>query len=144
MQSCVQDANYVRYSKQITHLLIKLAKNPLKYVNTNNCIYAITCNDCNMVNIGQTGRMVSDRIAGHRSDIKQSILGNNKLVETADHFKTTKHSSYSVAVLDNNKNWTINDRLFYEDLYIAKLKTLKPQGMNSRHNDIVKYFYSII
>jgi len=111
---------------------------------TSNCIYAITCNDCKYVNIGQTGRMLSDRIAGHRSDIKLSKLGNEKAIETAEHFKNFNHSGFNVTLLDHNSNWNINDRLFFEDLYIAKLKSLSPNGMNNRHNDIVKYFYKAI
>jgi hypothetical protein len=97
-----------------------------------------------MVNIGQTGRELSERISGHRSDIRQAKLGNEKLIETAEHFKTTNHSGYTVTILHQDNNWTVNDRLFYEDLYIAKLKTLQPRGMNRRHNDLVKYFYNII
>ena len=122
------------------HIKIKNGGN----CTTKNCIYAITCSECSKVNIGQTGRSISDRISGHRSDIKQNKLGNDKFIETAEHFKEKNHSTYTVSILNSNPNWNINDRLFFEDLYIAKLKTLHPYGINKRHNDLVKYFYSII
>jgi len=126
------------FTNQVTQKSIKI-KNGGNCISKN-CIYAITCNDCKQVNIGQTSQTLSERISGHQSDIKL----NNKLIETAEHFKKSSHSGYTITILDRNEKWDVNDRLFFEDFYISKLKTLHPNGMNRRHNDMVKYFYAVV
>ena len=105
---------------------------------TTNCIYAITCTDCSQVYIGQTGRSIAERLAGHRTDIKYQHMN----IETAAHFTTSKHKNYTITILDHNEKWTTQERQYNEDLYMCRLQTLHPGGMNKRHSDFVKEFYS--
>ena len=109
---------------------------------TANCVYAITCDNCHQVYIGQTGRSIAERLAGHRSDIKQFFQNNEKRVETAEHFAMTNHKTYTITILEHHNNWTLEDRLLAEDYYMSRLRTIHPEGMNKRHGDLVKYFYN--
>ena len=107
---------------------------------SSNCVYAITCKKCREMYVGETGTKLSVRMNGHRSDINL----NNKMVETAQHFNKKDHSvkDMQVTILEHNPQWSNYDRKQKEDLYIGILHTLQPQGMNRKHGEIVKYFYT--
>lgn len=125
-------------------------KHSKKYVNvinggncsTKNCIYAITCKQCDLLYIGQTIRSINERFIAHKSDIKL----NSKNIETVEHFNRANHSidDLQITILDHKSDWNTQDRLFQEDFFISRLKSQEPTGLNRRCGDLTKYFYRCI
>lgn len=112
---------------------------------TKNAVYVIHCPACYFQYVGETGRMVADRINEHKRDIRYC----RKESPVAKHFQD--HD-----VLDRDLLCTIVDssakdrniRLRLEEAWIRVLNTMTPSGMNQkleghhmitqkRHNGVV-------
>ena len=59
-----------RKGKSIGRELVHLKDN-ITEEQTNNCLYELTCEKCPMVCIGETGRELQSRVAGHRIKTKK-------------------------------------------------------------------------
>ena len=94
-------------------------------------IYLITCKRCNSQYVGQTKQPVSKRMNSHRFDINNfSDPAFSSMV--AGHFNLQDHclKDFSFMPVDVVKNDI--DRLCKETVWIHKLKTHNPSGLNSK------------
>jgi hypothetical protein len=95
-----------------------------------NLIYAIVCQRCNQIYIGETKTPLAVRFSDHIRSIRDRTA--NKPV--AVHFSSDGHSVDDVkitAILSTSGN-SDTRRHIAEQSLIAKLKTMKPDGMNTR------------
>ena len=115
---------------------------------TKNIIYAAECRKHKKLYIGQGKCQLNKRFCGHRFDIKKiSTKPLNKDVggtELSEHFSASPHSQSDlrVRILDNNPRWGNIYRWTMEDVYMRKLKTIEPDGMNVRHGIFARLFYN--
>lgn len=95
--------------------------------STKNVIYLITCTKCHLMYVGQTSRMLKERLNNHRSDIK---LHKNTAV--AKHFHLPQHNDkhLSIIPIHNIDNLNTTDRLHIEKQYMKTLNTIYPKGLN--------------
>lgn len=117
--------------------------------NTNNIIYIIICSHCSIKYIGQTKRTLRERMGEHYRDIKNNKTPSNQLDKITEHFNTKscniKHCMSAIIESD-----IIDDhiRRLKEALYIERLNTLTPDGMNIRQcktlpndlGDLINYY----
>lgn len=103
--------------------------------NTNcqskNVIYLISCKKCHKQYVGQTKQPVSKRMNSHKFDIT-NFKDPTFSTLVATHFNENNHSMADftfmpVDVINNSVN-----RLCKETFWIHKLKTLNPNGLNSK------------
>ncbi len=94
--------------------------------NTEGVIYLITCTKCNVQYVGQTGRRFVDRVKEHLYYIRK------KKEATGTHFSTDNHSNsdMKVQIIEKVMPNSINMRLERESMWINKLATKRPHGMN--------------
>ena len=94
--------------------------------NTVNVVYAIVCQACRKIYIGETGRALSVRLAEHLADIRKD---EHKPV--AEHFNSNGHSIQDVRALGL---WQVKGSAFerkHKEAYLIKhLGTVQPHGMN--------------
>lgn len=95
--------------------------------NSTNVIYVISCAKCNLLYVGQTARMLKERMNNHRSDI---LL--HKSTAVAIHFNLPAHT-YSdliiTPVLDIT-DFDVSERLTIEREFMSRLGSIYPEGMN--------------
>ena len=95
--------------------------------NSSNVIYVISCSKCNLLYVGQTARMVKERMNNHRSDI---LL--HKPTAISVHFNLPAHSYLDLLItpiLDITE-FDIPHRLNIEREFMSRLNTIYPAGMN--------------
>jgi hypothetical protein len=104
------------------------------YCNTANIIYLITCRQCKIQYIGETGRTLRDRIVDHRSAIKL-----RKRTPTAIHFNSSEHSVLDLQAIAIEKvtdtPLAIYTRKQREEFWQNKLNTKFPSGLNCMLTD---------
>ena len=92
-----------------------------------NVIYVISCRSCGLQYVGQTGNTLNERLRGHLFDIRS----NNQYKPVSRHFNQERHTLHDVNVTAVTQ--TTNDanvRLRTEEVWIAKLQTREPKGLN--------------
>jgi hypothetical protein len=99
--------------------------------STPNVVYAIQCDKCKKVMyVGETGRTLYERMQNHLSTIR------TKKVEepVAEHFcqKDHKISDFRFLALQNTPADDTTYRRVQENIWIKKLGTFKPDGLNSK------------
>ena len=96
--------------------------------NTVGVIYLISCNKCSKQYVGQTYRKFQVRIKEHIGDIR-----TNKDTVCAIHFNSQGHSldNLRVQIIEKVCPNTTHTLLEREKLWIQKLATRKPLGLNS-------------
>ena len=108
---------------------------------TSNIIYAARCKICDLIYIGETGKELRKRFSDHRYDAKNRPDNN----ELAQHISDKKHDfekDIEVAILHQGFK-SQDERVFYEDKYICKLGTFKPNGMNEKIGAYAKEMYAM-
>jgi len=95
-----------------------------------NMVYLITCNQCQIQYVGETGRSLRERLADHRSAIK---LKKNTPIGL--HFNLPKHSFLSlnivgIEIIKAQQN-VENNRKMREAFWQKKLDTVHPKGLNN-------------
>ena len=99
---------------------------------TTGCVYAAECTRHQVIYVGQTGRLVSSRFDGHRSDIKlkpdacgldSHFREHGCCVDDDLRISILEHVSGSRAL-----------REYREERWIARLQTFVPTGLNSSYN----------
>lgn len=95
--------------------------------NSKDVIYYITCRKCNASYIGQTARMLKERLNNHRSDIKLK-----RHTTIAIHFNEPRHSFKDLVILAISDLSAYNqlERNKIELAYMKKLDTIYPKGLN--------------
>lgn len=78
-----------------------------------NGVYRLSCNSCNAIYIGQTGRTLSCRINEHLTSWRKGIIGNSAFGNhlTAASHCFDKNQVNSVTLLHNNKKGKVLDKL---------------------------------
>ena len=114
-----------------------IAKEHLKYkirgyfnCQSENCIYCLICNCCNKRYIGESSQTVNNRLCGHESHIRNYHKHPGNPV--AQHFgiNLNKAQDYKIQILDQESDK--NQRLRLEEAWIFILKTLTPEGHNTK------------
>jgi len=106
-----------------------------------NVIYAAECTRHNLLYVGQTSTPLNTRFNGHRSDISKKP----ESCQLPKHF--SKHgcsfqNDLKVTILENNlPNEEI--RTTREDMWITRLKTLTPKGLNTDLHEYGRCFYKL-
>ena len=106
-------------------------QNPLNFTCTSeNLIYAIVCQRCSKIYIGETKNSLAIRFSAHR----RSIENNEPGYPVATHFNSEPHTLNDVkvtCVLSTAGN-SDKHRHTAEQSLIHKLNTMKPHGLNTR------------
>src|SRR5258705_11169182 len=91
-----------------------LHKPDTKTLKSGGDIYKITCKDCGLSYVGESGRPIKTRLAEHTRAIRNGDL----TYATATHAKNFGHvfDMDNVKILNNRRNW--NQRLWLEATYI--------------------------
>lgn len=97
--------------------------------HTRNCVYLITCTACGMQYVGETGNTILMRFTQHRYNILRKKETHTPLV---GHFLLHGWDAVQVSVLEANPRWSVAQRRRAERLWMAKLATLHPRGLNEK------------
>ena len=95
--------------------------------HTTNCIYLITCQKCTAQYVGQTKNTLLTRLQQHTYNIRHKKETQTHLV---NHFLQHGLFSLKITGLQSNLFWTLSNRLTAETLWINKLDTKFPKGLN--------------
>ena len=96
-----------------------------------NVIYCITCNYCNKLYIGETGRRLGDRFREHLRDVERNDKDASKPV--ARYFNLPNHSKQHRAVCGLSLHLGSSEsRKTPEQKFIFQIGTLNPHGINKR------------
>jgi len=96
--------------------------------NSKDVIYVISCLKCNKLYVGQTARMVKDRLNNHRSDIKLK-----KGTAISLHFNEPGHSikDLKITPIVDISEFQTQDRTKIEYEFMSLLNTTYPVGLNN-------------
>ena len=88
-------------------------------------VYIITCNKCEIQYVGETGTTVGLRMRGHRNKLQG---GDNKPIYR--HLRKESHnfSEAKLTIVQHVANH--NERRRCETIWIKRMKTLLPFGLN--------------
>jgi len=122
---------------------IKVHKDMLSTTTRSNVVYKIECSNCDASYVGQTKRLLKDRICEHRNHIKRN---SSQISVITNHRKNFNHDFdwNNVRVLDEETNY--KKRLISEMIHIKKQKC----GLNSQndtelldlvYHDLVQQFH---
>ena len=93
---------------------------------TPSVVYLITCTKCKIQYVGQTGNTIRERLYGHMADIR----AKNTFKPVSRHFGTEHDvTNISITIIQNTER-NLNKRLRSEELWIKKLATKTPDGLN--------------
>lgn len=106
----------------------KQYKIPRLPLSVSNCVYAIRCSKCNKLYVGETGGTVAHRGSTHRYTIAR---GTEKTLLSL-HFRRHGLKCFRIYPLDRNIDWSTRARRFNERLWIRRLDTMSPIGLNMR------------
>ncbi|TWW58463.1 hypothetical protein D4764_07G0011820 [Takifugu flavidus] len=98
----------------------------LTSIHSTNAVYIITCTLCNKHYIGETQNSIHTRLTQHLYNIAGSRLGTT-LVR---HFQEHPVSHLIISGLETNNCWTVGQRRRAERIWINKLGTKTPHGLN--------------
>ena len=96
---------------------------------SSNCVYLIWCKSCGAQYVGETGNTILTRFTQHRYNICKVGRPRTPLV---NHFLLHGWHNLVATVLEMNPRWSVAQRRRAERLWIIKLGTLQPFGLNER------------
>ena len=107
-------------------------------------LYHLKCEHCGISYVGKTAQMLANRISGHRAKYYDLIrnMGNIEKTDDKDEYTLGKHlynnhglrnpdgfnSSYKLTILEKCTPLSLDVK---EHLWIQKLRTITPMGLNS-------------
>lgn len=97
--------------------------------HTRNCVYLITCSKCGAQYVGETKNSLLVRFTQHRYNILRQKETHTPLVK---HFLQHGWPSVKASVIQQNPNWSAAQRVQAERVWITKLDTLHPRGLNQK------------
>lgn len=97
--------------------------------DTKNCVYIIECKECGLQYVGETGNTIRTRLTQHKYNITRQKNTNTHVTQ---HFIGHGWEAVGVTALEANPNWTTAQRRRSERLWISKLDTRFPKGLNIR------------
>lgn len=95
-------------------------------LDTTNAVYIITCHKCHLQYIGETGHSIRTRLKQHL----YSFSRNTRTTHIVGHFQVHNPSYLGICGLESNPGWTRAQRQRAERIWINKLKTFFPLGLN--------------
>ena len=107
-----------------------------------NTIYAVKCTLHNLIYVGQTSYQLNERMNQHRSD---SILHPEKC-SLARHFyenECTFDKNSNISILEKNVFGSLQHREFREDVWITRLNTVPPNGLNNDVHSFATTYYNV-
>ena len=108
-----------------------------------NVIYCITCNYCNKLYIGETGRRLGDRFREHLRDVERNDKDASKPV--VRHFNLPNHSKQRIAVCDFSIHLGSSEsRKTPEQKFIFQIGTLNPPVSTSAFRSTNLFFFLVI
>ena len=96
---------------------------------TKNCVYLIRCRTCNVQYVGETRNTLLTRFAQHRYNICREKETHIPLVS---HFIQHGWPALTASVLESNPVWSTAMRRRTESLWMRRLGTIQPGGLNVR------------
>ena len=101
---------------------------PQKFTRyTCNVIYTLICNQCKSLYVGETSGALVIRIKQHTYHMHKHDLST----VLYDHFQGSTCKDFSFAGVESNASWTQGQRRRNERIWINKLKTYSPWGLNN-------------
>lgn len=94
---------------------------------TTNCVYLIYCTKCPKQYVGQTKNSILTRLNQHIYNINRKKETHTHIV---NHFIHHGLPALRVMGLQSDRTWTLKQRLITETLWIRKLNTKYPNGLN--------------
>lgn len=94
-----------------------------------NCVYLVTCKRCGIQYVGETGNTLLIRFTQHRYNITRKKNTHTHLVK---HFLLHGWDSVTATVIQINSRWATQQRWRAERMWIAKLNTVYPHGLNEK------------
>jgi len=79
--------------------------------------------------VGETGNTIATRFSQHKHNILHKKKTDTHLVQ---HFLLHGWDALLTTVLESNPNWSTPQRRFNELVWIARLQTRDPDGLNER------------
>ena len=95
--------------------------------NTTGVVYMTECQKCGIQYVGQTTRKFATRMREHINDIK-----NKKNTANATHYNSKGHELSDLRVVIIERVLPIEWLLEREEMWIKKLETKKPHGLNRK------------
>ena len=97
--------------------------------NTKNCVYLIRCRKCSAQYVGETMNDIRARFAQHRYNILKKKNTQTTLVK---HFIEHGWEAVEATGLQSDPKWSAQLRKRAERLWITKLGTREPRGLNEK------------
>ncbi|XP_023808293.1 uncharacterized protein LOC105358296 isoform X1 [Oryzias latipes] len=97
--------------------------------HSQNCIYIISCSTCGIQYVGETGNTLLVRFTQHRHNITKQKNTDTYLVQ---HFMLHGWDSVRATIVQMNPRWSAPERRKNERIWISKLDTLHPRGLNEK------------
>ena len=95
-------------------------------LTTTNAVYIITCTTCQKHYIGETQFNIATRLKQHLYNIHKGT----KQTPIVTHFQHHPPTQLIISGLENNDHWTCGQRKRAEKIWIHKLGTVTPTGLN--------------
>ncbi|XP_019897156.3 uncharacterized protein LOC105009030 isoform X2 [Esox lucius] len=97
---------------------------------TKNCVYLISCKHCKLQYVGETRNNLLTRFTQHRYNITRK---RSTGVPLTQHFIAQGWDCLEAVVLEANPRWSTAQRRRAEKIWIARLGTTQPLGLNERY-----------
>ena len=98
-------------------------------ISSKNCVYIIICKQCGLQYVGETGNALCTRFTQHRYNILRRKDTHTHLVK---HFIQHGWTAVQASVLESNPHWNLAQRQRAERVWISKLATRYPKGLNEK------------
>lgn len=96
--------------------------------STRNCVYAIKCKLCGKIYVGETSNTLASRLHSHTYAIR---TGTNR-THLGKHFRRHGLQHLLFKPLQHQATWTTKERQKTERIWIQRLSSLHPTGLNTR------------
>lgn len=93
-----------------------------------NIVYCIICKQCSLIYVGETGQTLAERLKQHLYSIGEGRL-HTPLVQ---HFHVHPLNSLGILGIQSCATWTEGQRRRHEELWIGRLNSRFPYGLNLR------------
>lgn len=102
---------------------------PIKLpLSTPNCVYVVKCLKCHKLYVGETLNSVSHRRSTHLYNIRRGLVDTT----LTQHFRKHGIRHFRIYTLAHHPNWSLARRRWHEWLWIRRLDSWEPVGLNTR------------
>ena len=131
-----ESATHPPFFKQLTYVFNELSQRGVPIVQsltltTKNLVYCIRCLSCNILYVGETRNTLLERLKQHhyhtlKGDIENILYG---------HFRGGNCRAWVATGLEGATLWSNAQRKHFERVWVAKLNTCHPMGLNDPGTD---------